>query len=93
MLNVFTLENGRLSGRLFQEEKHRLEIPGRTAPVWIDMVPPEPSPMVTQPVIVAPGATWTPSPRTDSWSTLALVLMMQACPKVTSVQTVAWARI
>ena len=42
MLNVFTLENGRLSGRLFQEEKHRLEIPGRTAPVWIDMEAPTP---------------------------------------------------
>jgi magnesium transporter len=40
MLNVFTLENGRLSGRLFQEEKHRLEIPGRTAPVWVDMEAP-----------------------------------------------------
>ncbi len=40
MLNVFTLENGRLSGRLFQEERHRLEIPGRIAPVWIDMEAP-----------------------------------------------------
>jgi magnesium transporter len=42
MLNVFTLENGRLSGRIFEEEKHRLEIPGRSPPVWIDMESPTP---------------------------------------------------
>src|SRR5574337_987118 len=40
MLNVFTLENGRLSGRVFEDEKHRPETQGRTPPVWIDMQSP-----------------------------------------------------
>ena len=29
MLNVFTLENGRLAGRIFQEEVDRLDLPGQ----------------------------------------------------------------
>ncbi len=42
MLNVFTLENGRLSGRIFQEEVDRLDLPGRQPPVWVDMEAPTP---------------------------------------------------
>jgi magnesium transporter len=38
MLNVFTLENGRLSGRILQEEADRL--PGQPSPVWVDMEAP-----------------------------------------------------
>ncbi|HYN61303.1 MAG TPA: magnesium/cobalt transporter CorA [Rubrivivax sp.] len=40
MLNVFTLENGRLSGRIFQEEVDRLDLPGQQQPVWVDMEAP-----------------------------------------------------
>jgi magnesium transporter len=40
MLNVFTLENGRLSGRIFQEEIDRLDRPGQPPPVWVDMEAP-----------------------------------------------------
>jgi magnesium transporter len=40
MLNVFTLENGRLSGRIFQEEVDRLDLPGQPPPVWVDMEAP-----------------------------------------------------
>jgi magnesium transporter len=40
MLNVFTLENGRLSGRIFQEEVDRLDLPGQVPPVWVDMEAP-----------------------------------------------------
>jgi magnesium transporter len=39
MLNVFTLENGRLAGRIFQEEVDRLDLPGQP-PVWVDMEAP-----------------------------------------------------
>ncbi|HMO45093.1 MAG TPA: magnesium/cobalt transporter CorA [Rubrivivax sp.] len=42
MLNVFTLENGRLAGRLIQEEIDRLDLPGRQPPVWVDMEAPTP---------------------------------------------------
>jgi magnesium transporter len=40
MLNVFTLENGRLSGRIFQEEVDRLDGPGQQPPVWVDLEAP-----------------------------------------------------
>jgi magnesium transporter len=40
MLNVFTLENGRLAGRIFQEEIDRLDLPGQPPPVWVDMEAP-----------------------------------------------------
>jgi magnesium transporter len=40
MLNVFTLENGRLAGRIFQEEVDRLDLPGQPPPVWVDMEAP-----------------------------------------------------
>ena len=40
MLNVFTLENGRLAGRIFQEEVDRLDLPGQQPPVWVDMEAP-----------------------------------------------------
>jgi magnesium transporter len=41
MLNVFTLENGRLAGRILQEEEFdHLEQPGATPPVWVDMEAP-----------------------------------------------------
>ena len=43
MLNVFTLENGRLAGRILQEEEFDfLEQPGRQSPVWVDMEAPTP---------------------------------------------------
>jgi magnesium transporter len=42
MLNVFTLENGRLRGRIFQEDVDSLDLPGQTAPVWVDMEAPTP---------------------------------------------------
>jgi magnesium transporter len=42
MLNVFTLENGRLAGRIFQEEIDRLDAPGQQPPVWVDMEAPTP---------------------------------------------------
>ncbi len=38
MLNVFTLANGRLSGRIFEPHRDRLELP----PVWIDLEGPTP---------------------------------------------------
>jgi magnesium transporter len=40
MLNVFTLENGRLAGRTVQDEADRLQLPGQAAPVWVDMEAP-----------------------------------------------------
>ena len=41
MLNVFMLANGRLSGRILQEEEFdHLEQPGRQPPVWVDMEAP-----------------------------------------------------
>jgi len=43
MLNVFTLENGRLAGRILQEEEFDLlEEPGLPLPVWVDMEAPTP---------------------------------------------------
>jgi len=43
MLNVFMLENGRLSGRILQEEEFDLlEQPARQPPVWVDMEAPTP---------------------------------------------------
>ena len=42
MLNVFTLENGRLAGRIFQEEVDHLDLPGQQQPVWVDMEAPTP---------------------------------------------------
>ena len=43
MLNVFTLENGRLSGRHFQEDSDRLGRPAPLRPVWIDLEAPTPA--------------------------------------------------
>jgi magnesium transporter len=43
MLNVFTLENGRLSGRHFQEDSDRPGPPGPVVPVWIDLEAPTPA--------------------------------------------------
>ena len=40
MLNVFTLENGRLAGRSVQEEIERLTLPETPRPVWVDMEAP-----------------------------------------------------
>ncbi len=43
MLNVFTLENGRLAGRILQEEEFdHPDLPGRQPPVWVDMEAPTP---------------------------------------------------
>ena len=43
MLNVFMLENGRLAGRILQEEEFdHLEQPGHPPPVWVDMETPTP---------------------------------------------------
>jgi magnesium transporter len=41
MLNVFTLENGRLKGRIFDEEVDRLDAGAAPAPVWIDLEDPD----------------------------------------------------
>ncbi|MEO7851284.1 MAG: magnesium/cobalt transporter CorA [Rubrivivax sp.] len=38
MLNVFTLDNGRLSGRQLQDDIEHTELPGQ--PVWVDMQTP-----------------------------------------------------
>ena len=40
MLNVFTLDNGRLKGGLFQEEIESAEDLALTRPVWVDMESP-----------------------------------------------------
>jgi len=40
MLNVFTLDNGRLSGRAFQADTEPLVAWGQAAPVWVDMQAP-----------------------------------------------------
>src|SRR2546425_4457924 len=63
---------------------------GRTvAPAHIHAL----TPTCTRPHKVAPGATSTPSSRTSSWSTLALVLMMHCRPIVASGAITAPARI
>jgi len=48
-----------------------------------------PAAMVTEPAQRAPGATCTPSPMTQSWSTEAPVLMMHAPPMTARVPTMA----
>ena len=40
MLNVFTLEKGRLSGRLLQEEIDSAADLAQVQPVWVDMEAP-----------------------------------------------------
>ena len=42
MLNVFTLDNGRLKGGLFQEEIESLEALTRFKPIWVDLENPTP---------------------------------------------------
>jgi magnesium transporter len=42
MLNVFTLDNGRLAGRNLQDEVDRAEPLGPRPPVWVDMEAPTP---------------------------------------------------
>ena len=62
MLNVFTLDNGRLKGGLFQEEIESAEELAKARPIWVDLEAPPPKKKAG-----SATASGSPSPRT-SWT-------------------------